>query len=202
MAAFYDDYEDEFGEEFIQEEPQRTREKRHKRELFNFDMLLTAAGICLAVSSAFFPWYVFLNPDKFSIQEMAYGDDRILPGSWQGRPVLNVSPQAIPGRDIGEDNPPLPPDQITTASIPEAPIEPSIKKTDEGLNIDGTQTFPYKPKYKLLHVVNGRALIEDRSGTYVVKVGSVLPDNSLLAALEERQNGWVIVTSEGDIVEN
>lgn len=201
MSEFYDDYEDEFGEEPIADFEEEI-EKRNPRKRFNSDILLGTFGVLLAVSAALFPWYVFVNQEKFSVKEMAYGDDRILPGTWQGRAVVNVSPQAIPGRDTGIKNAPLPPDGITTASIPDTPIEPSLKKKKNGESAGGPQPFPFNPKYRLLHVVNGRALIEDASGTYIVKVGSVLPDNSRLAALEERKTGWVLITSEGVVLEN
>lgn len=201
MSEFYDDYEDEFGEEVLAD-VEESVEKRTRKERFNFDFLLAVVGVFLALSSAFFPWYVFVNQEKFSVKEMAYGDDRILPGTWQGRSVVNVSPQAIPGRDIGVKNAPLPPDGITTASIPDTVGEPDQKKNENKSEASGQQPFPFNPKYRLLHVVNGRALIEDPSGTYIVQVGSVLPDNSRLAALEERKNGWALITSEGVVLEN
>lgn len=201
MSEFYDDYEDEFGEDTFAEIEERV-EKRTRRELFNFDILLGAVGVLLAVSAAFFPWYVFVNPDKFSVKEMAYGDDRILPDTWQGRDDVNVSPQAIPGRNPDTKNSLLPPDQITTASIPDNVDEPNLSQSLNSTDVGGAQPFPFDPKYRLLHVVNGRALIEDASGTYIVKVGSVLPDNSRLAALEERETGWVLITSEGTVLEN
>lgn len=201
MSEFYDDYEDELSEDSVKVSEKKIK-KISGRELFNFDTMLAVTGVSLAISAALFPWYVFVNQDKFSIREMAYGEDRILPGTWQGRSVVNVSPQAIPGRDMGIENPPLPPDLTTTASIPDTSIEPSIKKSNEGLNVSGQQPFPFKPKYRLLHVVNGRALIEDSSGAYIVQVGSVLPDNSRLAALEERRTGWALITSEGNVIEN
>jgi hypothetical protein len=52
-----------------------------------------------------------------------------------------------------------------------------------------------------LHVANGRALIEDKSGMYIVRIGSVLPDNSRLATLEKRDGQWVIITSNGEVIQ-
>ena len=46
------------------------------------------------------------------------------------------------------------------------------------------QPFPATSGFRLLHVANGRALIEDCSGMYIVRIGSILPDNSRLATLE------------------
>ena len=48
----------------------------------------------------------------------------------------------------------------------------------------------------------GRALIEDDTGMYVVRVGSVLPDNSRLASIEQRDGKWIIVTSTGEVYGN
>jgi len=45
-------------------------------------------------------------------------------------------------------------------------------------------------------------LIEDTSGMYVVRVGSILPDESRLATLEERDGKWVIITSKGDVYQH
>ncbi|MBU2486780.1 MAG: flagellar protein, partial [Alphaproteobacteria bacterium] len=67
--------------------------------------------------------------------------------------------------------------------------------------IDPDKSFPGKPRYKLLHVANGRALIEDKSGMYIVRIGSVLPDNSRLATLEKRDGQWVIITSNGEVIQ-
>ena len=59
-----------------------------------------------------------------------------------------------------------------------------------------------KAGFRLLHVANGRALIEDKAGMYLVRIGSILPDNSRVATLEQRDGKWVIVTSTGDIYQN
>lgn len=191
MSEFYDDFEDEM-DEVVQEAIESEKAlKKVERERINFDFLFAVIGVCLAGSAAFLPWYVFLNPEEFSIKRMAYTKDRELP-DWEGRTIVNVSPSAIPKRDPESLDEDLAPDDITTASIPQ-----------NGFGEDsGSQAFPGKPRFKLLHVANERALIEDSSGMYMVKVGSVLPDNSTLAALEERGNGWALVTSNGDVVEN
>ena len=88
------------------------------------------------------------------------------------------------------------PDPLTTATVSNAGGE-----DDKGPPAD-QQPFPGKSPFHLLHIVNGRALIEDDTGMYVVRVGSVLPDNSRLASIEQRDGKWVIVTSAGDIYGN
>ena len=34
----------------------------------------------------------------------------------------------------------------------------------------------------------------------MVSVGAVLPDNSRLASIEQRDGSWVLVTSNGDVI--
>ncbi len=70
--------------------------KRPKKRTFT-DKALAGTGLVLAGVSAFFPWYVFLNPDKFGIH-VAEGDHtRDLP-NWPGREIVNVSPLAMVNR--------------------------------------------------------------------------------------------------------
>lgn len=160
------------------------------------DKMLAAAGFTLAAASAFFPWYVFLNADKFGVQTETLGRTRDLPPGVI-RPVVTVSPLAM--TDSSKEDWPVPPEPMdtlataTTSSIGEA--------RDNGSGRE-EQPFPGKGNFRLLHVANGRALIENSSGMYMVQVGSTLPDNSKLAALEQRDGKWVIVTSAGEIYQD
>ncbi len=158
------------------------------------DKALACTGLVLAGASAFFPWYVFLNPDKFGIH-VAEGDrTRDLP-NWPGREVVSVSPLAMVNKNPAEPRD-LIPDPLTTATVSN-----TGREDDKGPAAD-QQPFPGKVPFHLLHIVNGRALIEDDTGMYVVRVGSVLPDNSRLASIEQRDGKWIIVTSTGDVYGN
>jgi hypothetical protein len=168
---------------------------REKRKSMMFDRLLTVAGLSLAGAAAFFPWYVFFNEDKFSINVVEGDRTRELP-NWPARNV-RVSPLAMVNKKEAEKRQELPFDQLTTATVSNLG-----KENDKGAMVSEDQPFPAASGFKLLHVANGRALIEDSSGMYVVHVGSVLPDESRLAALEERDGKWVIVTSKGDVYQN
>ena len=155
------------------------------------DKTLVGVGLALAGASAFFPWYVFLNPDKFGIH-VAEGDrSRDLP-NWPGREIVSVSPLAMVNK-----NPSAPkdiiPDPLTTATVS------NVGREDDKGQPAEEQPFPGKSPFHLLHVANGRALIEDDTGMYVVRIGSILPDNSRLATIEQRDGKWVIVTSTGDV---
>ncbi|KQV68375.1 hypothetical protein [Rhizobium sp. Root1220] len=163
-----------------------------RRRTVLFDRALTVAGLLLAGASAIFPWYVFFNEDKFGINVAQADRTRDLP-DWPARNVFSVSPLAMSNKNPHEKKPELPFDPLTTATISNIGTE-----DDKGTPAED-QPFPGKSGFRLLHVANGRALIEDPSGMYVVRVGSILPDESRLATLEQRDGKWVIVTSKGEV---
>jgi len=158
------------------------------------DKVLMATGVALAAASAFFPWYVFLNADKFGVRTEDLGRTRDLPPGI-GRPVVAVSPLAMTDSSKDDWVKPDPMDALTTATTS------AVGETRQD-NIRGEQPFPGKGNFRLLHVANGRALIEDGSGMYMVRVGSILPDNSKLATLEQRNGRWMIVTSAGEVYQD
>lgn len=159
------------------------------------DRMLAGAGILLAAGAAFFPWYVFFNEDKFGIRVAAIDHTRDLPHTGP-RNVFSVSPMAMVNKNKNPNPQSLPIDQLTTATVSAAGKEREAKPAV----VDEEQPFPGQTGFHLLHVANGRAMIEDRSGMYMVRIGSILPDKSKLAALEQRDGKWVIVTSRGDVI--
>lgn len=170
--------------------------KRKRSVLRRSDRMLTASGILLAAVSALFPWYVFLNQEKFGIPTTSFDHTRDLPPI-PPRNVMSVSPLAM--IDNTEDErllPPEPTDAVTTATVS------SLGPEEQNGQARPDQPFPGKSGFRLLHVSNGRALIEDRSGMYMVRIGSILPDNSKLATIEQRDGRWVIITSSGEIYED
>lgn len=54
--------------------------------------------------------------------------------------------------------------------------------------------------YKLVHIADGRAMIEDEHGMTIVERGSKLPDNNKVEAIEQRDGRWVMVTSADEIL--
>ena len=158
------------------------------------DKILAGTGVMLAAMAAFFPWYVFLNPEKFSVPALWEGTTRDLPET-PGREVVSVSPAAM----VDDDKDPAlqSVDPVATASATSEGKETKLgSPIDSGLD----QPLPANTGFRLMHVANGRALIEDARGMYIVRVGSILPDNSRLATLEQRDGAWVIVTSNGDVI--
>lgn len=176
-------------------EAERTGDANRQTDADKTDRALISVGLILAAFAAFFPWYVFLNQEKFGVRPYSLSSERDLPGI-AGRSVVNVSPLAIPDSGEAADNAF---DSIVTATITLDGQEGDDQADpDEG----PAQAFPRpKPVFRLLHVVNGRALIEDGNGVYMVRVGSILPDDSRLATLEQRDGRWVIVTSDGEVIE-
>ncbi|MGE7370787.1 flagellar protein [Neorhizobium sp. NPDC001467] len=182
-------------DEDVPVKPIRTARQKSKLS----DHLVLTIGIVLAGASAFFPWYVFLNEDKFGIKVAPMDHTRDLPPGHVTN-VFSVSPLAMANSNKTEQpKPPVDPiDAITTATtssvgaIRQAPPQDLLED----------QPLPGRGGFRLMHVSNGRALIEDAAGMYMVRVGSILPDNSRLATLEQRDGKWVIVTSAGEIYSN
>jgi hypothetical protein len=167
--------------------------KATRKRFWTSDRIIGYSGAALALSAAFFPWYVFFNEDKFGINIATSTLSRILP-DWAGRPVVNASPSAIPNKkDIASL--PRPEEQLITGTVPD-----EESKVESNAAAAASQPFPAQSqKFRLLHIAKGKALIEDETGVYIVKPGSLLPDLSKVASLEERDGDWVIVTDKGDI---
>lgn len=176
--------------------PEDTEVRKEKRKALMTDRALAAAGLLLAGAAAFFPWYVFFNSDKFGLQTANMDRTRDLPHTGP-REVFSVSPLAMVNRNKNEQPPAAPPsvDPLVTATVPDSNQAEDVRSA-----APVQQPFPGRAGFRLLHVVNGRAMIEDGAGMYMVRVGSVLPDNSKLARIEQRDGKWVIVTSGGSVV--
>jgi hypothetical protein len=161
--------------------------------LFTADRVIGWSGAALALTAAFFPWYVFFNEDKFGLEYIRQIASRDLP-EWAGRPVVNASPSGIGDRDKNAALP-RPEDLIITGTVPNE----SDEEKQEEASIPA-QPLPAAPRaFRLLHVVKAQAMIEDRTGIYVVRIGDTLPDLSKIASLEQRDGKWVVVTDKGTV---
>ncbi len=162
-------------------------------EFSKTDRMLAAFGIVLATASAAFPWYVFFNEEKFGIRVESFDHTRDLPAG-HPRDVMSVSPLAMidNSKDDSLPSPAAATDSMTTATVSSLGTERPGPPAE-------SQPFPGNDIFRLLHVANGRALIEDGSGMYMVKIGSILPDDSKLATIEKRDGQWVIVSSTGQV---
>ncbi|MBW3097375.1 flagellar protein [Pseudohoeflea sp. DP4N28-3] len=174
-------------------EPDRHMRRQPRRDS---DRVLIVVGFTIAAAAALFPWYVFFNHGQFSAVPALWNRSQGLPEK-PGRVLADAVPRAgsATDKDAVRDF-----DDITTATVGE-PSESDAKGPRPQLLEDPlSQPFPAVRDFRLLHVANGRALIEDASGIFVVRQGSVLPDQSTLTAMEERQGRWVLVTSRGQVV--
>ena len=160
------------------------------------DMILAVAGVVLAAFAAFFPWYVFFNKEDFEVHGPGGHMVRDLPEA-PFRNVVSISPIASKDNDRNM----VPPDSIDAVITATVPDETGALQPKEDPLLDPLdQPLPGAAVFKLLHVTNGKALIQDSTGMFIVRVGSVLPDNSRLSTIEKRDGEWVLVTSNGDVI--
>lgn len=146
------------------------------------DFAITACGVGLAALCAVFPWYIFFHQEQFGIRPLAFAG---------GTPsARGLEPEA---RADFADGPQL--DFIPTGAVPET------LRFDDASPFDmeriPEQPFPgNRVSFRLLHAANGRAMIEDEAGFWLVRHGSSLPDGSRVAKILQRGDTWVLVTSE------
>ncbi|MEO4001549.1 hypothetical protein [Mesorhizobium sp. CAU 1732] len=162
-----------------------------RKKIDRGDVTVAALGITLGLTCALFPWYIFLNQEKFGVREMVFEGSRegSAPAQVAFQPPLIVKPF-----EAGEA-PKMNLDFFPTATLPADDLPPRIIAA-------ANQPFPSDlVGFKLVHVANGRAMIEDGDGLWVVQPGSRLPDASRVASIEKRDGRWVLVTSLDKVVE-
>jgi hypothetical protein len=167
--------------------------KSRKRSRFwTSDRIIGYSGAGLALMAAFFPWYVFFNSAKFGINATVSFISRNFSG-WEERKTFSQSPSAMTNDRAAADEKAA--DALVTGTVPGLD---DIKGKSDPVGDD--QPFPSKgSQFHLLHVSQGKALIEDDSGVYVVGPGSPLPDLSKVVTLEERDGQWVLLTDKGAV---
>jgi len=161
-----------------------------KKKFWTADRVIGWSGAMIALAAAFFPWYVFVNEEKFGLEALRamVSDDAAVPSR---RSTLEGNANGIPERKTAkaeiEDN-------IVTGTVPAAE-EPS-SDSEQALP---AQPFPSAPRnFRLLKVIKGQAMIEDGTGIFVVRKGDVLPDRTKVSDLEQRDGKWVLVTDGGN----
>ena len=160
-----------------------------KKKFWTADRVIGWSGAMIALAAAFFPWYVFVNEDKFGLEALRamVSDDAAVPSR---RSTLEGNTNGIPERKSAKAQIE---DSIVTGTVP-AVEEPS-SDTEQVLP---EQPFPAARRgFRLLKVIKDQAMIEDATGIYVVHKGDVLPDRTKVAELEERDGKWVLVTDKG-----
>ncbi len=158
------------------------------------DLIVAALGISLGFGCAAFPWYIFLNQEKFGVRAMKFGGTG---GRTTGPIYLGDQGERVGAPMSAEDIPPMKLDLFATGTPSRAPVD------GDGSPVTiADQPFPGDTiNFKLVYVASGRAMIADDTGLWVVQAGSKLPDNSKVASIEQRSGKWVIVTSADKVVE-
>ncbi len=159
------------------------------------DIIVAGLGIALGLVCAFFPWYVFFNQDKFGIRAVEFSGGattRIVPDD------LTYQPSLVGQGFTIDDVPLLELDRIATGTVPDQadPVAGEVPLSDQPFPGDVAP----KPVFRVVHIANGRAMIEDKEGLYVVQTGSILPDKSKVASIEQRDGSWVVVTSSQEVM--
>jgi hypothetical protein len=160
------------------------------------DLTIAALGITLGLICALFPWYIFFNPEQFGPPEVKFEGG----GAPASGPVARgPQPQRIGAPMNLDEVPVMDLDLFATGTLPNKSSEHQGAEAAPGLD---EQPFPAEvPQFRLVHVANGRAMIADDAGLWVVQRGSLLPDSSTVAGIEERGKKWVIVTSDARVIE-
>lgn len=168
--------------------PQRLRPP--KRARLTEDILLGLFGVALGLGSAFFPWYVFFNQEKFGIRAVKLDSDiQSVDGLSSSTPQM---PRIADPAEIKEITS-LDLDRLPTGTTPQE--EPDGQATGSVPAII-EQPYPHhEAEFRVIHIENGRAMIEDDSGLWIVQRGSTLPDMTKVTSIEQRDSGWVVVTS-------
>lgn len=168
--------------------PRRAAQNRDRRG----DFTVAALGVTLGLICALFPWYIFFNPDQFGVRAMKFG------GSGPGAEpiVLGAQPDRIGAPVASHDVPLMELDLRTTGTATQEPEDAGVAPGPS------EQPFPASvASFRLVQVANGRAMIEDDTGLFVVQPGSVLPDSTRVRSIEQRDGRPVLVTESGTVFE-
>jgi hypothetical protein len=152
------------------------------------DIVFAALGITLGLICALFPWYIFFNQDQFGVQAIKFGGSGTNAGRVSGGSQMENSGQPLTANDVPDV------DLFATGTLQDPEDKTQVPGADQ-------QPFPADPKFRMVHVANGRAMIEDDAGLWIVQRGSKLPDTSIVSSIEQRGGKWVMVTSADQVIE-
>jgi hypothetical protein len=165
---------------------QATPAKRDRRS----DFMVAALGVTLGLICALFPWYIFFNPDEFGVRAIKLlGNGEV---TLTGPITLMPQPERVGAPSSSQEILPVDLDLLSTGTA-----KKEDDKEEHGTPDLSEQPFPAPAPvtFKLVHAANGRAMMEDDSGLFIVQRGSVLPDSSSVISIEERDGRWVLITS-------
>jgi len=170
-------------------QPPKTQFPRlKKKDDRRSDFVFAALGITLGLICALFPWYIFFNQDQFGVQAIKFGGSGTNAGRTAGGSQMENAGAPLTAKDVPPDV-----DLLATGTLQDTTVNPP--GVDE-------QPFPADVgKFRMVHVANGRAMIEDDAGLWIVQRGSKLPDSSIVSSIEQRGGKWVLVTSTDQVIE-
>lgn len=172
--------------------PKPVATAKKKKKMDRGDVTVAVLGTALAVTCALFPWYIFFNQEKFGVREFVFSGGG---GATRSTPGIAYQPRYVGKPFATAEVPKMELDFFPTATLPTDHESVRAVPVSE-------QPFPAdRAAFRLVHVANGRAMIEDSDGLWVVQRGSQLPDASRVVAIEQRQGRWVLVTSNDTVVE-
>lgn len=171
-----------------------TAEQNARRRDRRSDLTIAALGVTLGLICALFPWYIFFNPDEFGVRAMRFG------GSGGGTEpiVLGAQPERVGAPVAMQKIAPLELDLLATGTATADPVE------DDEAGTPGLKDQPFPPpviSFRVVQIANGRAMLEDDTGLFVVQPGSILPDRTRVQIIEERDGRPVLVTDAGAVLE-
>ena len=152
------------------------------------DFVVAALGITLGLICALFPWYIFFNQEQFGVQAIKFGGTGTNSGR-EGGGVVTSRSAPLTAKDLPNTSI----DLLATGTVQDdaTPAQPP-----------GDQPFPADvAKFRMVHVANGRAMIEDDTGLWIVQRGSILPDSSTVSSIEQRNGKWVMLTSTNQVIQ-
>jgi hypothetical protein len=159
------------------------------------DLLLAALGILLALFCALFPLYIFYNRDDFGIRPLKFQGDT---GDSAGAGLAPRSRLMSEPLELPELAPAVAEGGLDALATGTLPADGLSRAAQPGVD---EQPFPSRPgDFRLIHVANGRAMIEDEKGLWIVQPGSMLPDDSRVSSIERRAGRWVLVTNSDRVV--
>lgn len=155
------------------------------------DLVIAGLGVALGLVCALFPWYIFFNQEQFGVQAIRFGGR----GGNVGRATMEAKSGGM-GTPVAQEIPDNGLDLLSTGTLQSTPETP---ETSPSLD---QQPFPTEAaKFRLVHIANGRAMMEDDAGLWIVQQGSILPDSSTVKSIEQRKGRWVLVTSTDRVME-
>lgn len=159
------------------------------------DLIMAGLGLALGFGCAAFPWYIFMNQEKFGVRAMEFeGGGEAVPDVALGSTGARIGAPMPPGTV-----PPTKLDLFATGTVPGHDGDDEAAEAPPAL---AEQPFPGGPvEYRMVYAAAGRALIADDTGFWVVQRGSTLPDDSKVAGIEQRDGRWVLVTTGRKVLE-